>query len=143
MFTITDSSKGNALRLCWMVVVAVLFTAPTLSLSQERSQTTTPGSSADQMVTTHQQAKLGPRVLKYTATAGTLPIRNNDTGETHGNMFFVSYSLDRGQGEPKRPLMFLWNGGPGANATLVHLSGFGPKRVKTNDDPTGLSGCEC
>jgi len=37
----------------------------------------------------------------------------------------------------------LWNGGPGANSTLVHLSGFGPKRVKSNDDPTAPKDCEC
>ena len=139
------SSKDNVLRLCGMLVVfaLLLFPASTLSLARERPLGTAPNSSADQMVTTRQQTKAGPRVLKYTATAGTLPIRNNDTGEIHGNMFFVSYSLDRGPGEPKRPLMFLWNGGPGANATLVHLSGFGPKRIKSNDDPAGPIGCEC
>ena len=26
--------------------------------------------------------------------------------------------------------MFLWNGGPGSNSTLLHLTGFGPKRLK-------------
>ena len=133
------SSKDNVLRFCGMLVVfaVLLFPAATLSLAQERPLSTAANLSADQLVTTRQQTKVGPRLLKYTATAGTLPIRNNETGETHGNMFFVSYSLDRGPGNPKRPLMFLWNGGPGANATLVHLSGFGPKQVKSNDDPTG------
>jgi carboxypeptidase C (cathepsin A) len=28
-----------------------------------------------------------------------------------------------------RPLTFLWNGGPGSNSGLVHLLGFGPKRI--------------
>ena len=105
--------------------------------------TTSVGSADDQIVTTRHQVKLGQRVLKYTANAGRLPIRSNDTGEIHGNMFFVAYTLDRSPSETKRPLMFLWNGGPGANATLVHLAGFGPKRVKSNDDPTGPPDCEC
>jgi carboxypeptidase C (cathepsin A) len=26
---------------------------------------------------------------------------------------------------------------------LVHLSGFGPRRIKSNDDPTGAPDCEC
>jgi len=97
----------------------------------------------DELVTTRYQIHLGQRLLRYTASAGLLPIRNNETGEIHGNMFFVSYVLDRPPGEQNRPLMFLWNGGPGANATLVHLSGFGPRRIKSNDDPTGPPDCEC
>jgi carboxypeptidase C (cathepsin A) len=67
--------------------------------------------------------------LRYTARAGTIPIRENDTGEVHANMFFVAYTLDRAPGAPPRPLTFLWNGGPGSNAGLVHLLGFGPKRI--------------
>src|SRR5262245_38713897 len=112
------------------------------SFPQERTKTAVEATSG-QIVTTHQQARIGPRVLKYTTTAGLLPIRNNETGEVHGNMFFIAYSLDRLPTAPKRPLMFLWNGGPGANSTLVHLSGFGPKRVKSNDDPTAPNDCEC
>src|SRR5215471_21863478 len=99
--------------------------------------------SQGQIVSTYQQARVGQQVLRYTATAGLLPIRNNETGEIHGNMFFVAYTLDRLPTEAKRPLMFLWNGGPGANSTLVHLSGFGPKRIKSNDDPTAPRDCEC
>src|SRR5262245_43228019 len=96
-----------------------------------------------QIVPTQHQVKVGQRIRKYTANAGLLPIKNNETGESHRNMFFVAYLLDRAPNEPKRPLMFLWNGGPGANSTLVHLSGFGPIRIKSNDDPTGSTGCEC
>src|SRR4029453_12449390 len=49
--------------------------------------------------------------------------------DIHGQMFFVSYTLDRAAGEAARPLTFVWNGGPGSNAALVHLIGFGPKRI--------------
>ena len=66
--------------------------------------------------------------LRYTARAGHISIRDNDAGMIHGRMFFVSYTLDRPAGPP-RPVTFLWNGGPGSNAALVHLIGFGPKRI--------------
>ncbi len=112
------------------------------TFAQERTQAA-PEVASDHLATTHHQARIGQRLLKYTATAGLLPIRNNETGEVHGNMFFIAYSLDRVPNAPKRPLMFLWNGGPGANSTLVHLSGFGPKRVKSNDEPTAPKDCEC
>ena len=83
------------------------------------------------IVTTHHQVTVGGSVLRYTARAGTIPIRDNETGEPHANMFFVAYTLDRPSGALPRPLTFLWNGGPGSNAGLVHLLGFGPRRITT------------
>jgi carboxypeptidase C (cathepsin A) len=97
-----------------------------------------------EVVTTLHQMRLGQRTLRYTARAGLLPIRENETAEVHGWMFFVAYLLDRRPGEARRPLTFLWNGGPGANSTLLHLSAFGPKRLKSNGDPTAATAdCEC
>ena len=81
------------------------------------------------IVTTRHQVTIGGTVLRYTARAGTIPIRDNDTGDVHAHMFFVAYTLDRAPGAPARPLTFLWNGGPGSNSGLVHLLGFGPKRI--------------
>jgi carboxypeptidase C (cathepsin A) len=133
-----------------VLVLLLVTTASISSVAQEPSKDASKalasrgaGESTDQIVTTHHQIKLGQRILNYTAKAGLLPIRNNETGEIHGNMFFVAYQPDHSPSAPKRPLMFLWNGGPGANSTLVHLSGFGPKRIKSNDDPTGPPDCEC
>jgi hypothetical protein len=69
------------------------------------------------------------KVLRYTAHAGHIGIRDNEAGDVHGNMFFVAYTLDRAPGTRPRPLTFVWNGGPGSNSGLVHLLGFGPKRI--------------
>ena len=82
----------------------------------------------DGIVTTHHEVTVGGRVLRYTAKAGLIPIRDNETGDAHGHVFFVSYTLERASGGGRRPVTFVWNGGPGANSTLVHLSGFGPRR---------------
>ncbi len=79
-------------------------------------------------VTRHQVVIEG-RTLRYTARAGRLAIRDNDTAEPHGQMFFISYSLDAQPGQRPRPLTFAWNGGPGSNASLVNFVGFAPKRV--------------
>jgi carboxypeptidase C (cathepsin A) len=48
-------------------------------------------------------------------------------------MFFVAYVADRAPGEPSRPITFAWNGGPGANSLLLHLSAFGPRRLDAGD----------
>jgi carboxypeptidase C (cathepsin A) len=79
--------------------------------------------------TTHHTVTVGGTTLSYTARAGRIPIRDNEAGDVHGQMFFVSYTLDRGPRDPVRPLTFVWNGGPGSNSGLVHLIGFGPKRI--------------
>ncbi len=88
-------------------------------------------STEDQIVTTKHQVTVAGRVLKYTARAGRLPILNNETGEVHGQLFFVAYTLDAPAGKP-RPLTFLWNGGPGSSSSLVHLLGFGPRRLQAD-----------
>jgi carboxypeptidase C (cathepsin A) len=81
------------------------------------------------IVTTQHRVVIGGTTLHYTAKAGLIPIRDNDTGDPHAYMFFIAYTLDRPAGSPVRPLAFLWNGGPGSNSGLVHLLGFGPRRI--------------
>jgi carboxypeptidase C (cathepsin A) len=90
-------------------------------------------SEADHIVTTHHQIALAGKPLRYTARAGLMPIRDNETGDLHARMFFISYTLDSAGPRTRRPLTFIWNGGPGMNSSLIHLLGFGPRRVKTGD----------
>jgi carboxypeptidase C (cathepsin A) len=90
---------------------------------------------------TNHALNISGRTVRYTAKAGMLPIRVNETGEPHANIFYVAYSVAGPAGGARRPLTFLWNGGPGSNASLLHLTGFGPKRLA---DARGASACvEC
>ena len=83
----------------------------------------------DDIVTTRHEIDDGGQALAYTTHAGRIPIRHNATGETRGDMFFVAYSAAAGENTALRPLTFAWNGGPGSSSSLVHLLGFGPKRI--------------
>ena len=112
--------------------------ASTLGLLAALALPTAPGGAqhapeADQIVTTQHQVAVSGQTLKYAARAGVLPIHDNETGDVHAGMFFVAYTMDRAAGQQRRPLTFVWNGGPGMNSSLIHLLGFGPKRVKTGD----------
>jgi carboxypeptidase C (cathepsin A) len=78
-------------------------------------------------VVTHQQATVNGRVLRYTATAGRLPIKRED-GKIEAEMFFVAYTLD-GENPGQRPLTFAFNGGPGSSSVWLHLGALGPRRV--------------
>jgi carboxypeptidase C (cathepsin A) len=83
-------------------------------------------------VVTHHQITLDGKVLKYTATAGRLPIKRED-GKIEAEMFFVAYAVD-GQEANKRPLTFAFNGGPGSATVWLHMGALGPKRVVLQPD---------
>jgi len=87
---------------------------------------------AEPVVTRH-ETRIGGRPLKYTATAGRLPIRNAK-GETEAQVFFIAYTRDEAGEVGKRPLMFSFNGGPGSSSVWLHLGAVGPKRVVLPDD---------
>jgi carboxypeptidase C (cathepsin A) len=76
--------------------------------------------------------RLDGRDIKYTATAGTLPIRLDD-GRVAARMFFVAYSRD-GEDPKTRPIAFLYNGGPGAASVWLHMGSFAPRHVRMADD---------
>jgi len=78
-------------------------------------------------VVSHHQITVAGKALKYTATAGRLPIKRPD-GKIEAEMFFVAYSLD-GQDASKRPLTFAFNGGPGSASIWLHMGALGPRRV--------------
>jgi carboxypeptidase C (cathepsin A) len=83
-------------------------------------------------VVTHHQISVAGKALKYTATAGRLPIKRGD-GKIEAEMFFVAYTLD-GQEAAKRPLTFAFNGGPGSASIWLHVGALGPRRVSLNRD---------
>ena len=78
-------------------------------------------------VVTHHQVTINSKTLKYTATAGRLPIKRAD-GKIEAEMFFVAYTLD-GQDAGNRPLTFAFNGGPGSASIWLHMGALGPRRV--------------
>jgi carboxypeptidase C (cathepsin A) len=83
-------------------------------------------------VVTHHQITVDGKTVKYTATAGRLPIKRGD-GKIEAEMFFVAYTLD-GQDASKRPLTFAFNGGPGSSSIWLHMGALGPRRVVLNPE---------
>ena len=83
-------------------------------------------------VVTHHQITVDGKTLKYTATAGRLPIKRAD-GKIEAEMFYVAYTLD-GEDAAKRPLTFAFNGGPGSASIWLHMGALGPRRVVLEPD---------
>ncbi len=76
--------------------------------------------------------RLDGRDIKYTATAGTLPIRLDD-GKVAARMFFVAYTKD-GEDAKTRPVSFLYNGGPGSASVWLHMGSFAPRKAQMADE---------
>ncbi|WP_266168746.1 S10 family peptidase [Dyella subtropica] len=73
--------------------------------------------------------------IDYKAVAGTLVLhgKGDKEHEPQVSMFYVAY-LKKGADAGKRPVTFIYNGGPGSATVWLHMGAFGPRRVVTSDD---------
>jgi len=91
----------------------------------------------DKLVTTQHRAVIGGREIRYTATTGTLVLRDEE-GKARASIFFTYYARDGVADRAKRPITYTYNGGPGSSSVWLHLGAFGPRRVKTDDEGWAL-----
>jgi carboxypeptidase C (cathepsin A) len=84
-------------------------------------------------VETQHELKLKSRTLKYTATSGVIPLKD-EFDEAEAEIYFTAYTLDETKDASRRPLMFVFNGGPGSSSIWLHMGTLGPKRVKMQDE---------
>ncbi len=92
---------------------------------------------AEKSSVTKHDLQLNGQTLHYTATAGTLLIRDGEDDHPYGSIFYVAYTLD-GADANTRPVTFLYNGGPGSATIWLHMGSVGPVRVVTDSpDATG------
>ena len=111
-------TRVAALFVCFVMISAA-------SSAQEPSKAQEPS-------TTSHVVRIDGRDIRYTATAGTLPLKDPG-GKVTANMFFVAYVKD-GEDRRVRPITFLYNGGPGSATVWLHMGSLGPRRVQMADD---------
>ncbi len=73
-------------------------------------------------VTTHHETQIKGQIVGYRAVVGET-VMDNESGEPAATIFSTSYLKD-GAGD-ERPVTFVFNGGPGASSSPLHL-GVGP-----------------
>lgn len=95
------------------------------------------GTSEEQISRTDHTIELSSGPLAYTATAGYLPLKN-ESGDTQAKIFYIHYAAknENKETETTRPLVFLFNGGPGSSSIWLHMGAFGPRRALLRDDGT-------
>ena len=72
-----------------------------------------------------QSVTVDGHTLKYTATVGSLPVRD-EKGKKIAEVVFTAYTMDG----KDRPVTFALNGGPGASSVYLNFGAIGPKVVK-------------
>ena len=79
------------------------------------------------VVTSH-QLELDGATLAYTATAGKMPLKD-EKDKIVAQIFYTAYTLETGAEAGARPLIFVFNGGPGSASIWLHMGALGPRRV--------------
>ena len=84
---------------------------------------------------THGSVTVEGKPISYQAEAGTLVLDGSgaDEGKPQVAMSYVAY-FKQGADASKRPITFIYNGGPGSSTVWLHMGAWGPRRVVTSDD---------
>ena len=80
---------------------------------------------------TRHSIRIGGEEIRYTATAGTLLMRN-DAGDPVALFGYTAYTRDGGD-KRTRPILFAYNGGPGSASMWLHMGILGPQRTVLDD----------
>lgn len=109
------------------------------------AQPTTKPRPVDDFVVTDHELALADGVLKYRAQTGRMVIGSEvvEDGVFEGlkpkaQVFMTSYTAiacddSTDAQDSDRPVIFVFNGGPGSSSAWLHIGLFGPRRVVTND----------
>src|SRR5215470_12193368 len=85
----------------------------------------------EQSVTQH-TVVIGGVPISYTATAGTLILRN-EKDEPRASVGYTAYIKRDVADLSRRPITFAYNGGPGSSSVWLHMGALGPRRIVTAD----------
>ncbi len=77
---------------------------------------------------------VGGKEIEYRAQPGNI-VLNNDDGNPRGAIFYTAYQRTglKAKQRKERPVVFIFNGGPGSSSAWLHLGAFGPRRVVLGD----------
>ena len=106
---------------------------PLARAQEDDAPAETAAQAASEVAVTNHSVNIGGRNIDYTARAGYMPMKADD-GEVRANIFHISYTLDAVTDPSQRPVMFVFNGGPGSSSVWLHLGTAGPKRVDMGVD---------
>jgi len=129
------TSIALALTTCF-ALAAPAFADDEPAKKETKTETKTETSKSEKLTPKHVETEGSVTVegkkIDYKAVAGTI-ILDDKKGDGTASIFYAAYF--KKLAEPtQRPVMFIYNGGPGSATVWLHMGAFGPKRVVTADD---------
>jgi len=138
--------RRNCLVLGMMAVMLVVWTASAQQPARtpggqqppqaEPQQARRGPAPEEKSAVTHHSVRIGGQQINYMATAATYVIKADD-GTPKATFFFVAYTKEDVPDITKRPVSFVYNGGPGSASEFTHM-GLGPRRILLTDDGHGM-----
>ena len=110
-------------------VAAVLLLAATAAVPAGADDKPATGAEPPARTETRHTITLTGYPLDYRAIAETIGL-TDQKGEPTASIYTVSYIADAPAGQ-KRPVAFVFNGGPGAASVFLHLGALGPRVLDT------------
>lgn len=128
---------GHFLVLCMFVFALVCASTvqadePQTKPSDKSGDTTSAESPKEESSVTDHTLKIGAQTVPYKATAGTILLKN-DKEENTALVYYTAYTRSDIKDLSRRPLAFVYNGGPGSSSVWLHMGAFGPRRVDSVD----------
>ncbi len=115
--------------------------------TKDAPATPPPAEPKERLVTTEHTLQVGKKTLEYTATCGTIVLRDYTPSydgpdgkaakpdKATASFFFIAYTLKTKKpgAVAARPVTFSFNGGPGSSSVWLHLGVLGPQRVACDE----------
>lgn len=111
-----------------LLLACVLAAHPALAQSPTPPQTTATTPAPRQFASDH-VARIGGQAIRYTANVEEF-ILADPAGTPQASIFTTSYLA---QADKQRPVVFVFNGGPGSSSVWLHLGFAGPRRLVLPD----------
>ena len=90
---------------------------------QENEKPAAPEIKEEEPITTSHQLALADAALSYKATVGKMPLKD-EKDKIVAQIFYTAYTLDSDE-SAARPLIFVFNGGPGSASIWLHMGAPG------------------
>ncbi|MBS1918581.1 MAG: carboxypeptidase [Bacteroidetes bacterium] len=87
----------------------------------------------DSSVTTKNEITIKGQKVPYTATAGTMPVWD-DEGKAIASVFYTYYERSDVKDRTSRPLVISFNGGPGTPSVWMEIGYTGPRILNVDDE---------
>lgn len=115
------------------ILLTILIITHLTALAQKETKEEIKTIPKPQSFVTSHQGTFNGKTIKYKATAKESYLKNS-LGDSVASIWSVAYTQDGIANSTKRPVTFVFNGGPGSASVWLHMGLFGPKIVKVDSD---------